>query len=306
MASSTRAQVEQDMSKHTLGHIFAKLQGMRRTRTVFVVVEGADDLAFYARFFDRRVASIYYSTRLKDDGTVDTGGCDELQNIVKTVLDDGRTDWVVGIMDTDYRKYKMGYSYPQNIFHTDYRDMEMTALSTESVNKALGTWIIGYDSVLQQIEPMLRHAGKLRIINDLFRLGCSFKKKVKINTVFDNTTHRIYSDWRRRYNGAFKKSCFKKRHGLYEYMAEWVRLMKASTHLAFNNYRNENLYDICQGHDTVSLLSLSLVNNSVYSESNIWEHCNNAYSLDDFKHTLLYTSLSKWAESNDIGRLFKN
>ena len=46
---------------------------------------------------------------------------------------------VIGIMDTDYRKYIEGYTYPRNIFHTDCRDMEMTALSTHSVKQALAS-----------------------------------------------------------------------------------------------------------------------------------------------------------------------
>lgn len=306
MASSTRTQVEQDMSKHTLGHIFAKLKGMRRSRTVFVVVEGTDDLAFYMRFFDRRVASVYYSTKLKDDGNIDTGGCEELQHIVETVLKDGRTDKVVGIIDTDYRRYRKDYMYPKNIFHTDYRDMEMTALGTSSVQQALRSWIMDYDMVLHRIEPMLRHAGKLRIVNDLYRLGCSFKKKVKINRVFDDTTHAVFPDWKSRYNKAFMKSCFRKRKGIFEIVAEWLRLFKASIHMAFHNYIDENFYDICQGHDTVSLLSLSMVNNSVYSETAIWEHCFDAYGLDDFKRTLLYSSLCQWATGIGVVRLFKN
>lgn len=306
MASSTRTQVEQDLSRHTLGHIFAKLRGMRRFRTVFVIVEGSDDLAFYMRFFDRRVASIYYSTKLKDDGSVGTGGCDELQNIVKTILEDGRSDKVIGIMDTDYRRYRRRYIYPQNIFHTDHRDMEMTALGTSSVQQALKSWITDYDGILQRIEPVLRHAGKLRIVNDLYRLGCSFKKKVKINRVFDDTTHNVFSDWKNRYNKAFKKSCFRKRHGLLENIAEWQRLFIASIHMAFHNYKDENIYDICQGHDTISLLSLSLVTNSIYSEAAIWEHCFDAYSLEDFKSTYLYSSIYEWATIIGIPRLFKS
>lgn len=306
MASSTRTQVEQDMSKHTLGHIFAKLRGMRRSRTVFVVVEGSDDLAFYMRFFDRRVSSVYYSTKLKDDGNVDTGGCEELQHIVKTVLEDGRTDKIVGIMDTDYRRYRKDYKYPKNIFHTDHRDMEMTALGTLSVQQALRSWITGYDGVLHSIEPMLRHAGKLRIVNDLYRLGCSFKKKVKINRVFDTTSHTVFSDWKRRYNDAFKKSCFRKRNGVFENVAEWWRLFKANIHMAFHRYNDENLYDICQGHDTLSLLSLTLVNNSFYSETAIWEHCFDAYRLEDFKNTNLYSSICEWATKTGISHLFKS
>ena len=58
------------MSRHTLGHIYAKLNSRRRMQTTFVIVEGADDLAFYHRFFDGRVTDVYYSTKLDDQGNV--------------------------------------------------------------------------------------------------------------------------------------------------------------------------------------------------------------------------------------------
>ena len=176
MAVSTRTKVEQDMSHHTLGHIFTKLRGRFSDRTTFVVVEGADDLAFYRRFFNTSTTAVYYSTKQTDEGEIVTGGCEELQNIVKSVLVDGRTDKIIGIMDTDYRKYKKNYKYPQQVFHTDYRDMEMTAFNTPSVKAALNVWNSDFTNKLKSLEPMLRHAGKLRIINEIYRLGCNFKK----------------------------------------------------------------------------------------------------------------------------------
>lgn len=294
MASSTRTQVEQDTSRHTLGHILAKLNGARRTRTTFVVVEGSDDLAFYMRFFDRRVSTAYYSTKLMNDGNVQEGGCQELQNIVRTVLDDGRTDKVIGIMDTDYRRYMKGYEYPQNIFHTDHRDMEMTALSTPSVQQSLNAWIPDFDVTMRRIEPMLRHAGKLRIVNDLYRLGCSFKSRVKIGRVFDGNAHGVYPDWKSRYNRAFWRGCFRKKKGVSEMAKELQSLCKAVVHLTTHDYSKESRYDICQGHDTISLLSLCLVNTATYSKQKIWENCFDAYGLNDFKRTHLYASLHQW------------
>lgn len=47
---SLRTFVEQDMTKHTLGHIFAKLKGHQPARSTFLIVEGGDDLAFYHSF----------------------------------------------------------------------------------------------------------------------------------------------------------------------------------------------------------------------------------------------------------------
>lgn len=305
MATTTRTKVEQDMTRHTLGHIFTKLKGQRRNRTTFVIVEGSDDLAFYGRFFDKRVVSAYYSTKLKDDGNVEDGGCEELQHIVKTVLDDGRTDNVFGIMDADYRKYVKDYVYPQNIFHTDYRDMEMTALSTFSVRQALSSWINGFENLWNQLIPALRYAGTLRILNDKFSLGCNFKKKCKIYKVFDEQSHRIAADWKYQYYKAFVRACLKsKNQTTFQKLCKRVFLIKALIHKCFFNYNQEDLFDICHGHDTIQLLSLCLVKTDVYSKLAIWEKCFDAYTLSDFAKTRLYTAINVWQTEKGVS-LFK-
>lgn len=301
MAVSTRTKVEQDMSRHTLGHIFTRLRGRFTDNTTFVIVEGSDDLAFYKRFFNNGTTAVYYATKLSDEENVATGGCEELQNIVKIVLDDGRTDKIVGIMDTDYRKYKKNYQYPLHIFHTDYRDMEMTALNTYSVKAALSAWISDFTNKLESLEPMLRHAGKLRIINDIYRLGCNFKKKCKVNCMFDESSHSLYADWKKRYNSRFIDVCMhKKKQTFLGRIHTLLMLVMSELHLYCHSYDGEDAYDICHGHDTIKLFSLSLANNTVYSEAAIWEKCFDAYTIGDFKNTRLYASLCSWQAENGV------
>ena len=296
MAGPLRTRVEQDMIKHTLGHIDAKLRGMLGSRTTFVIVEGSDDLAFYQRFLDINKTTSYYSTKLNDKGKVQDGGGEELQNIVKTVLKDGRTDKIVGIMDTDYRKYLKGYQYPPNIFHTDHRDMEMTALSTPSVQHALRKWIPGFDGIFDGLKVMLRHAGELRILNDQFRLGCSFKKKVKISCIFDTGRQAIVENWRAKYNGRFLRAClYKRKQSFIGLLKTLTALSKAAVFYITHSFACESDYDVCQGHDTLQLLSLSLVDTATYSQDTIWEKCFDAYTINDFKNTRLYASLHSWA-----------
>lgn len=295
MATTIRAQVEQDMTQHALGHIFTKLNGLLTNRTTFVIVEGSDDLAFYGRFFDEYAVSAYYSTKLNDDGTINTGGCEELQNVVKTVLNDGRTDKVFGIMDTDYRKYLKNYVYPQNIFHTDCRDMEMTALSTSSVRMALDSWTNGFDNLWRQMIPALRYAGTLRILNDKFKLGCNFNNKCKIDQVFDIQSHQIVADWKPRYNKAFVRACLNsKNQTIFNKLCRLAALIRVFLYNLFCNYSNENLFDICHGHDTIHLLSLCLVKTHKYSELAIWEKCFDAYTPGDFARTGLCKAIKTW------------
>ena len=58
--------------------------------------------------------------------------------------------------------------------------------------------------------------------------------------------------------------------------------------------KDENLYDICRGHDLLKLLSLTLVDVQTYSVDALMAKMTEAYSLDDFKTTKLYSSIKTW------------
>lgn len=212
---------------------------------------------------------------------------------------------VIGIMDTDYRKYIEGYTYPRNIFHTDCRDMEMTALSTHSVKQALAGWIPNYRGLMQAIEPVLRYAGVLRILNEKYRLGCNFDKKCKIYKTFDEHNHTLYSDWMKRYFIAFLKACLlNKRKSVKQKVKTAWGLCKAGVHSLTHSFKEESTFDLLQGHDTISLLSLSAVKTSIYSEDAIWEHCFDAYTPSDFARTRLYVDIKAWQTKKGL-YLFK-
>lgn len=72
-------------------------------------------------------------------------------------------------------------------------------------------------------------------------------------------------------------------------------LCKAGAFYLTHTFARESDYDVCQGHDTLQLLSLSLVDTATYSQDLIWEKCFDAYTIDDFKNTRLYASLQAWA-----------
>ena len=294
------------MPQHTLAHIKMKIKGQRSHKTVFVVVEGNDDLTFYKKFFDSQVSAMYPATKLNDNGEVQEGGCRELQNIVSTVLHEGHTEQIIGIMDTDNRRFLANYVYPPNIFHTDRRDMEMTVLSTLSIQRELDGWFGNFNQRLKTLEPVLRHAGVLRILNEKFRLGCNFKKYCKINCVFDESAHKLYDDWRKRYDKTFFKACFKKRHlSVLDKLTTFCNIFKAEINIFFHSYDKESVFDVCQGHDTISLLSLSLVKTSVYSKKAIWDRCVDTYSIDDFRNSSLFVSIDRWQSRLELSIIRK-
>ena len=135
----------------------------------------------------------------------------------------------------------------------------------------------------------------------IFFLGCNFKKKVKIISVFDMGKHEVLPHWRFWYDYNFIKACFIKKGQTYvDILKSIVGLCRAVGHCLTHSYSHDNFFDICQGHDTFKLLSLILVKTSIYNPETIWEKCFDAYTMDDFKQTRLYADLHAWETINGV------
>lgn len=296
MPGSLQATVQANQPQHTLGHIKQKLNGRLSQQQTFIIVEGKDDVEFYNAFFDTNKAFIYPS--IKEDQNM--GGCSYLMEIVATVLNNYQTDMIFGIMDTDYRKFYPFYRYPKGIFHTDHRDMEMTVLSFPNVREALFIWNTGFQDAITQITPAVKYQGGLRIINDLFRLGCKFREKAKISKLFNERQHSLYPDWKQKANQNFIKGCQNKKSNflkrLYVFIISRLAIMLQTLSL----YKRGNDYDVCRGHDMLSLLSYQMIHTQTYSEKTIWEKMVQAYSIQDFKTTHLYKTISQWEKKHHV------
>ena len=66
-----------------------------------------------------------------------------------------------------------------------------------------------YQKKIEGMEPVLRHVGVMRILNDKFRIGCNFGKKCKIDRLYDEQRHVIFDDWKKRYNRSFLTASMK-------------------------------------------------------------------------------------------------
>lgn len=279
-----RKSVDSRLPKYPLGIILAKLNGNLSQYQCYVIVEGHDDKSFYERFFDNSVCNIYWSQ--KEDGK--DGGCAYLQEIVSHVLKVRRETRIIGIMDTDYRKFIRGYNMPANIYNTDHRDMEMTVLSTASVNGFLCNWCVRYSNAFIQITPIVRHIGCLRVINEIYNLGINFDIISKMSIVFDIKTHQIRQGWRQTINSLFFTQKTKKR----------LCMGGSKCYTILSHYKNIDLFDLAQGHDTLSMLGF-ILNDNDYSISKIWKEATSAYSLTDFKNTQLYQRIHEWEVRNN-------
>ena len=165
----------------------------------------------------------------------------------------------------------------------------MMLLEAESVQQALRTWAPAFDDAFAKSIPVCRHFGYLRIYNEVADLTVRFHDNLRPNKYWDYQQQAMKATWEQ------------------DSTAKFVALSEgkcAATDVkAFvttHKLENENLYDICRGHDLLKLLSLSMVDVQTYSVDAIMTKMTEAYSLNDFKATRLYASIQAWQTAEGV------
>lgn len=262
----------------------------------FVIVEGLDDKAFYERFFEPSKCLILDSR--KDDGS--PGGCSYLENIVKEVLGWKITDKIIGITDADNKPFKKGYKFPEHVYKTDRRDMEMTALSKENCKHALVGIDVDILTKFKENEQPLRILGRMKICNYLYGLGLNFYKKIKYTCVVDETTRALKRHWKIELYKKFLKELFRKKDDKDAPIQGRKRHLLVLLWMLTHHYKGVSSYDICQGHDSFRLLAYRYKDEQTFTYKNLWDIAGSAFSLDDFKSTNLYKDLKRWQDSINL------
>ena len=254
---------------------------------VWVVVEAEEDVKVYKKFMCPN--STVVKTSEDDTGRK---GYSNVEIIVREVNEEEPQAHIMGIRDTDYTRYEEGYSAPTNIFLTDRRDLEMLLLEAESVKQSLRTWAPAYDEAFSRCIPVCRHFGYLRIYNELAELSVKFHDNLLPNKYWDFKQQAVVASWEQDITEKFV-----------ELSAGGCTAQDAKVFITTHKLEDENLYDICRGHDLLNLLSLTLVDVQTYSVKAIMTKMTEAYSLDDFKTTKLYSSIKTWQTTEGVTAL---
>ena len=256
-------------------------------RVVWVVVEAEEDVAVYEKFMQRNSTVVKTS-----EGETGRKGYANVETIVREVKEEEPRAHIMGIRDTDYTRYVDGYEAPVNIFLTDHRDLEMMLLDSDSVRQSLRAWAPTYDDAFTKCVLICRHFGYLRIYNEVADLTVRFHDNLRPNKYWDYQQQMMKPSW--------KKDCTAKFVALSEGKCAATDV---NAFITTHKLEDENLYDICRGHDMLKLLSLYLVNVQTYSVEAIMAKMTEAYSIDDFKKTQLYASILAWQTSEGVTAL---
>jgi len=275
-----------DDSRHIENSIEIALKSSLGRQYVWVIVEAEEDFDFYKKFFNDTTKVYSASAQNKKGGYI----------VVEKFVEEIPKSWsdvkILGIRDADYTKYQEEqYQPPQNIFLTQHRDLEMMMLSFSSACKGLERWNTQFPNKIDETLPYAKVLGYLRIYNQERNLSCMFRNaKVSLKSEWNDDLHQMNDDWE---------------SSLQEKFENGVKCKLPTFAFDLNDYRSfiqmkdlelESAYDVCRGHDVLSLLSLMMIKTDAYTTKTITNKMIESSSLIDFKQTTLYSSLRVWEQ----------
>jgi len=283
---STIDGVQKKSKKSTRSEIIQVLKNDTMKFRVFLVVEGKDDKAFYQKFLDEYVI---VREAVKDD--LHDGGRDDILEIVHDILDNGHTQYIFGIVDTDYYRYSIRKEKDENVFTTDCRDMEMMVLKEEQIRQVLFSLHSEMRSLWNTHYPIVSYMGQLRLVNYLFKLGCRINKNVKINNIYNKG--RIVSNPRKKITDMFKADMKNKFAGKSN-LPQRINYRLALIVLRSGILKFCDFYNIVRGHDVFDLINARFNSRLEFQPKFVWEKLTAEYTYDMFKTTHLYEEIKEW------------
>lgn len=253
-------------------------------QAVWVIVEAEDDVAVYGKFMQPDSTIVKTS-----ESATGRKGYANVELIVRAIKEEEPRAHIFGIRDADYTRFEKRHVAPENIFLTDRRDLEMMMLASPSVQIALRAWAPVYDAAFTKCIPICRHFGYLRLYNSLNSLSVIFHDNLRTGMYWDYQNHDLKANWEHDSTEKFisltNGECSVEKYNVF-----------VTTH----SLAREDFFDICRGHDLIPILSKALVREHIYSEGNIMLRMAEAFSLDDFMATRLYTSIQTWQDAEHV------
>jgi hypothetical protein len=258
-------------------------------RSVFkgtvILVEGVTDSRLYGKFADHELTEV-----------VITHSKDNVRNAIRISSVDRKDRRIIGIIDTDRLN---GITRSEPVFSTDCRDAEMMIIRSEAFDSVVYEYSdsvklesfeerIGNikDSVLSAAYP----AGLLMYISGRDGLGLLFKDLDPETFVNPRTLSANVGDLVNEVLGRSR--------------TERISRSELSRRLQKELSREYDPYDVCRGHDAVSVLLFALQRNfggfncHALRDGEVGGALRLAFSREMFEATELYRRTSEWSASS--------
>lgn len=259
---------------------------------VFVIVEGSDDEKIYRLFMDEQKVTFYVA-----------GNCLHVVEILKELkTHQFFNDRLIGIKDADFdHVLHRNYSDIENLFLTDYHDIEMTILSKKFELFLKAEYKIPMDEpLIKKVAGDLKALSYLRLYNEVIvtKKKCEGIELDGIN--FNDITYTNLYDgenaikWEHCLSHV-KSKCNNAR-------LEHFPTIEVMEEFA-NNYADIDLKQLTRGHDFIHALQVrlkELCKNEPWGYSGLCLMLRSTYSKEMFERTDLYIHLNIWMEHRGL------
>lgn len=265
------------------------------SNNAYVIVEGKDDYKLFNKFIDNEVCTIEIA--FGKENVVDVLDELEKRNFEK----------VFGILDSDFRELNNEVLNNENIFFTDYHDIEIMLIKSECFEIVLNNYIQveklrekygGYNEFRSYLFEITKPLGYLKWLNERNKLGLKFKSSIPEGKSIDFTHFISISDLKFLGYEKLVDSIFNFCNG-----KVCIEIKKDNLLKELNNFISDcDLAHLCNGHDVIRIISLSLKRNlsNYNSKAILPEQLSKefilSYEARFFKQTNLYHKIKNWEE----------
>ncbi len=276
MSGSVKNVVYQHQPEATEATIRQTSRSKSRESITWIVVEGKDDVDLYGKMYDDMFVKVYPST---DENGIEN--CENVECIVKNILSSKCTPYIIGIRDKDYTPFT-GHSIPENVFVTDYRDIEMQII--ESKEKTIDCFID--KSIKNEVIDYTKQTGLYRIFNDRENLGFNFDN-VRKSDYWNLQEKKLKTSWRQDLEKFFFGNLSSPK-GASKMKKEYDSMI---TRLKLDN---EKYYNLCQGHEFIDCLKSMGISKFDHLDKDLFKW----YSKRDYVKNQLAINVENWATNN--------
>jgi len=244
---------------------------------VYILVEGVNDCKIYPKLFERNKTSVEYVHGGKKQLII---ALNELNNITKQIF---------GICDADFNHLKNITTNINNLFFTDFHDIEMTMLFVDGVlNNTLTEYKLQNNSseILQKALEETKIIGYIRWYNENDTIKLDFKRMGLGSFVMPHDIN-AHLDVDAYLNELNKRSKNKTKIVSYEEIDNFIL-----------THNTNDLFNLCNGHDVTSLISLII--GSSTSHENFCSILRASFNVNYFRKTKLYIDIKKWQTDNNF------
>lgn len=281
----------------TATRLVSKLQMLRcgKKSKTFVVVEGVTDFRLYSKMFDQSVCEVVIG--------------ESKQNVIEAikVCEEQKLGGIVGIVDADFLHMEENLTLPKQLFMTDTHDLEGMLLQSKAYDDVL----LEYADLnkLARFEQRRKMPLKALLLENVALIG--YLRRLSLLYHFDFSFNEL----------GFGEFTYISGLTIEEQRLISYLIFRSKKHSAVTKEQVEKLLDqlimpqddlwqICCGHDLMDLLTIGLVH--LFGNYNAKKMISGqlegsfrlAYQISYFKETKLYEALKKWEEEQEGYRLF--